>query len=124
MNNTPLVAGVLRELDDRMEGALTLSVVCTGHDQSLTPKRLLLDKSASEALRASCRRMQARIRNGVPKSYEGTAELDEGEFFVIDDALYYGGTFCIRTYDRSRRSHTNPKSIRSRSTRRILLCVP
>ena len=75
---------ILQEIDARLPEALTLAV---GRmvDNTIEANRLALDGDAADALREHCRDSRDRIGAGVPVSYTATAELGDGEFFVIDD---------------------------------------
>ena len=75
---------ILQEIDARLPEALTLTVgrmVGT----KIKAKHLALDSDAADALREQCHVARDRISEGVPASYTAMAELDDGEFFVIDD---------------------------------------
>ncbi len=76
---------ILQEIDARLEEALTLTV---GRmvDDTIEASHLALDRGAAHALREQCHGARDRIGEGMPASYTATAELDDGEFFVIDDA--------------------------------------
>jgi len=76
---------ILQEIDARLEAALTLTV---GRmvDDTIEASHLVLDQDAAHALREQCHVARDRISEGIPASYTATAELDDGEFFVIDDA--------------------------------------
>ncbi|MXZ29705.1 MAG: hypothetical protein F4Z22_02435 [Acidimicrobiia bacterium] len=76
---------ILQEIDARLEEALTLTV---GRivDDTIEASHLALDRGAAHALREQCHVARDRISEGTPASYTATAELDDGEFFVIDDA--------------------------------------
>lgn len=76
---------ILQEIDARIGAALTLTV---GRmvDDTIEATHLALDRDAANALREQCQVVRGRISEGTPASYTATAELDEGEFFVIDDA--------------------------------------
>lgn len=81
----PTVEDILSEIDDCISGQLTLSVVRSWDEFSLHPERILLDDTPSQALRDNCGRMHHLVEMGSPKEYEGTAELEGNDFFVIDD---------------------------------------
>ena len=75
---------ILQEIDARLHEALTLTVgrmVGT----KIKANHLALDHDAADALREQCHVAHNRIGEGAPASYTATAELDDGEFFVIDD---------------------------------------
>lgn len=76
---------ILQEIDARLPEALTLTVgrmVGT----KIKANHLALDRDAADALCEQCRVARDLISEGAPVSYTATAELDDGEFFVIDDA--------------------------------------
>ena len=85
---------ILEEIDARLHEALTLTV---GRmvDTTIEANHLALDRDAADALREQCHFARDRISEGTPASYTAPAELDMGEFFVIDDyeTLAEFGTF-------------------------------
>ena len=87
---------ILQEIDARLDEALTLTVgrmVGT----KIKANHLALDRDAADALREQCHVARNLISEGVPASYTATAELDDGEFFVIDDAETLAELGAFRT---------------------------
>ena len=75
---------ILHQVNAQLPEALTLAV---GRmvEHSIAANRLALDGDAADTLREHCRDTSGRIDEGVPVPYTATAELGDGEFFVIDD---------------------------------------
>ena len=75
---------IIAMIDARLPEALTLTV---GRmvDDTIEAHHLALDDKAANGLREQCHIARDRISDGAPASYTATAELDMGEFFVIDD---------------------------------------
>jgi len=75
---------ILAAIDSRIPEALSLTV---GRmvDGSLEANHLTLSTSAAEGLREQCQVARTRIADATAVPYTATAELDRGEFFVIDD---------------------------------------
>jgi len=75
---------ILSEIDGVSDQALTLTV---GRmvDATIEAKHLALEMDASDGLREQCQVARDRFSEGALVSYTATAELDTGEFFVIDD---------------------------------------
>ena len=87
---------ILQEIDARLDEALTLTVgrlVGT----KIKANHLALDRDAADALREQCHAARKLISEGAPASYTATAELDDGEFFVIDDAETLAELGAFRT---------------------------
>lgn len=78
------IAQVLAELDDRLEGALSLVV---GHalDQGGDVRRVRLAATAADAFRGYGRDARTRIADGTTVEYTALAELQAGEHFLIED---------------------------------------
>lgn len=75
---------ILEEINDRLPEALTLTVGRMVGD-TIEARHLALGADAEDGLREQCHLTRERIREGTAVSYTASAELDAGEFFVIDD---------------------------------------
>lgn len=75
---------ILEEIDRLLPESLTLTL---GRlvDTRIEARHLALNGDAVDALREQCHLARDQIHDGEPVSYTATAELDVGEFFVIDD---------------------------------------
>ena len=75
---------ILEEIDKRLPESLTLTL---GRllDSTIEARHLALDDQAADGLREQCHVVRDRIHDGVLVPYTDTAELNMGEFFVIDD---------------------------------------
>lgn len=86
---------ILEEIDARLSEALTLTVGRMADDK-IEARHLALDNDAAEGLRDQCRLALNRISEGAAASYTATAELDAGQFFVIDDDETLGELSAFR----------------------------
>ena len=75
---------ILEEIDRCLPESLTLTLGRLP-DGMIEARHLALDNHAADGLREQCRVVRDRIHDGVLVSYTDTAELNKGEFFVIDD---------------------------------------
>ena len=75
---------ILEEIDRHLPESLTLTL---GRlvDTRIEARHVALNAAAAGALREQCHLVRDQIHDGDPVSYAATAELDAGEFFVIDD---------------------------------------
>lgn len=80
-----VIERILSEVDQNLNGPLTLSIVRSWNQNQIFPERILLSLDAAEALRSTCRRVRQSIESGDSKDYVGTAELEDREFFLILD---------------------------------------
>ena len=75
---------ILEEINDRLPEVLSLTVARLV-DNTIEARHLALGADAEEGLREQCHLARDRIREGNAVPYTASAELDAGEFFVIDD---------------------------------------
>ena len=75
---------ILEEINGRLPESLTLTLGRLANGR-IEARHLALDGRAAEGLREQCSLARDHIRDGDPAPYTATAELDAGQFFVIDD---------------------------------------
>ncbi|MXZ95818.1 MAG: hypothetical protein F4Y99_07825 [Acidimicrobiaceae bacterium] len=75
---------ILEEIDSRLPEALTLTVGRLVGD-AIEARHLALDVDAADSFREQCYIACEHIRAGSAASYTASAELDAGEYYVIDD---------------------------------------
>lgn len=75
---------ILAEIEARLSEALTLTVGRLVKDTTEV-LHLALSADTVESLREQCKLTSGRITKGTPVPYISMAELDQGEFFVIND---------------------------------------
>lgn len=94
---------VIAQIEARLPEAVTLAVgrMVSG---KIEARHLALDGDAANVLRQQCHIARDRISEGRPASYTATAELDTGEFFLIDDDA------TLAELSEFRRLGTNPGS--------------
>lgn len=77
------------DVADQVQARLTESVsLCVGRlvDEGLNRERLAIDSGAADALRAQAVPVVERLRTGGAMPYTAGNELDDDEYFLVDDA--------------------------------------
>src|SRR5687767_10450210 len=78
------VEDIVDEIDAKVDESVTLTVGKMVDDK-LEAHRLLLAEDAAGGFREQVNLTRGRMSERTPTSYATTAELDDGEYFVIDD---------------------------------------
>ena len=93
---------ILADIEARMSEALTLTVGRLRKD-TIEARHLALSTNTADSMREQCKLASVHILEGTPVTYTSMAELDQGEFFVIDEnkTLDEIGNFRSLTQPRS-----------------------
>ena len=80
----PSTEELFTDIDERLDQALSLTVGRMIEDR-LEAHHLALAQDAADRLRSLCRSTRDRLAESEPVAYTATAELEDAEYFVIDD---------------------------------------
>ena len=116
------VKHILNEIDQNLDGSLTLNIVRSWDQYQIFPERILLSTDAAEALRGICRSVRQSIGSGDSREYVGTAELEEAEFFLIydEDTIRELAIFGVMDQDVGALPKLSPSALDSRT---IMYCA-
>lgn len=91
---------MVEEIDNQLLGPLTLTVGRPIEDV-FEAFHLVLDTDAADSLREHCRITRSLVAERTPAPYSGMAEIESGEYFIIDDSQTLAELGAFRTLARN-----------------------